>query len=119
MGAAFLAGALTCIILFTSQGGTILPWSSPQLWITLGMGLVAIWGFIHEERSAAEPIMPLELFRQRTFLLSSLIGFIVGVSMFGSVTFLPLYLQVVKAPHRQKPACRCCRRWAACSSCGW
>jgi hypothetical protein len=52
-------------------------------------------------------------------LLSSLIGFIVGVSMFGSVTFLPLYLQVVKAPHRQKPACRCCRRWAACSSCGW
>ncbi len=96
MGAAFLAGALTCIILFTSQGGTILPWSSPQLWITLGMGLVAIWGFIHEERSAAEPIKPLELFRQRTFLLSSLIGFIVGVSMFGSVTFLPLYLQVVK-----------------------
>ena len=40
--------------------------------------------------------MPLELFRQRTFLLSSLIGFIIGVSLFGSVTFLPLYLQVVK-----------------------
>ena len=96
MGAAFLAGALTCIILFTSQGGTILPWSSPQLWFTLGMGLVAIWGFIHEERSAVEPIMPLELFKQRTFLLSSLIGFIIGVSLFGSVTFLPLYLQVVK-----------------------
>ena len=38
MGAAFLAGALTCIILFTSQGGTILPWSSPQLWFTLGHG---------------------------------------------------------------------------------
>jgi EmrB/QacA subfamily drug resistance transporter len=96
MGAAFLAGALTCIILFTSQGGTILPWSSPQLWFTLGMGLVSIWGFIHEERSAVEPIMPLELFKQRTFLLSSLIGFIIGVSLFGSVTFLPLYLQVVK-----------------------
>src|SRR6201996_2733178 len=96
MGAAFLAGALTCLILFTSQGGTILPWSSPQLWFTLAMGLIAIWGFIHEERSAAEPIMPLELSRQRTFLLSSLIGFIIGVSLFGSVTFLPLYLQVVK-----------------------
>nr|WKF61040.1 Multidrug resistance protein 3 [Paraburkholderia busanensis] len=96
MGAAFLAGALTCIILFTSQGGTILPWSSPQLWFTLGIGLVCIWGFIHEERSAVEPIMPLELFKQRTFVLSSLIGFIIGVSLFGSVTFLPLYLQVVK-----------------------
>src|SRR6201996_5894331 len=41
MGAAFLAGALTCLILFTSQGGTILPWSSPQLWFTLAMGLIA------------------------------------------------------------------------------
>jgi EmrB/QacA subfamily drug resistance transporter len=96
MGAAFLAGALTCIILFTSQGGTILPWSSPQLWFTLAMGLVCIAGFIYEERDAAEPIMPLELFKQRTFLLSSLIGFIIGVSLFGSVTFIPLYLQVVK-----------------------
>ena len=96
MGAAFLAGALTCIILFTSQGGTILPWTSPQLWFTLAMGLVCIAGFIYEERDAAEPIMPLELFKQRTFLLSSLIGFIIGVSLFGSVTFIPLYLQVVK-----------------------
>ena len=96
MGAAFLASALTCIILFTSQGGTIMPWSSPQLWFTLALGIVSIGGFIYEERIAVEPIIPLELFRQRTFVLSSLIGFIVGMSLFGSVTFLPLYLQVVK-----------------------
>jgi EmrB/QacA subfamily drug resistance transporter len=96
MGAAWLAAALTCLILFTSQGGTILPWSSPQLWLTLLLGCVAVVGFIHEEKHAAEPIMPLELFRHRTFVLSSLIGFIVGVSLFGSVTFVPLYLQIVK-----------------------
>jgi EmrB/QacA subfamily drug resistance transporter len=96
MGAAFLASALTCIILFTSQGGTILPWSSPQLWFTLALGILSVGGFIYEERLAAEPIIPLELFRQRTFVLSSLIGFIVGMALFGSVTFLPLYLQVVK-----------------------
>jgi EmrB/QacA subfamily drug resistance transporter len=95
-GAGFLATALTCIILFTSQGGAILPWSSPQLWFTLALGIVAIGGFIYEERRAAEPIMPLELFRQRTFVLCCAIGFIVGVSLFGCVTFLPLYLQVVK-----------------------
>ncbi|WP_118180264.1 MDR family MFS transporter [Paraburkholderia phosphatilytica] len=95
-GAGFLATALTCIILFTSQGGAILPWSSPQLWFTLALGIVALGGFIHEERRAAEPIMPLELFRQRTFVLCCAIGFIVGVSLFGCVTFLPLYLQVVK-----------------------
>ncbi|WP_246024754.1 MDR family MFS transporter [Paraburkholderia dinghuensis] len=95
-GAAWLAAALTCLILFTSQGGTILPWTSPQLWLTLLLGCVSVAGFIHEEKHAVEPIMPLELFRHRTFLLSSLIGFIVGVSMFGSITFVPLYLQVVK-----------------------
>ncbi|WP_229514574.1 MFS transporter [Paraburkholderia terrae] len=96
MGAAFLAGALTCLILFTSQGGTVLPWTSPQLWGTLLLAFICIGGFIYEERLAVEPIMPLELFRDRTFLLSSAIGFIVGVSLFGSVTFLPMYLQVVK-----------------------
>lgn len=96
MGAAFLASALTCIIMFTSQGGTILPWSSPQLWFTLALAILSIAGFIYEERQAAEPIIPLGLFRERTFVLSSLIGFIVGMALFGSVTFLPLYLQVVK-----------------------
>jgi Na+/melibiose symporter-like transporter len=63
---------------------------------TLAVGLVCLGGFIYEERLAPEPIMPLQLFRQRTFLLSSLIGFIVGVSLFGSITFLPMYLQIVK-----------------------
>ncbi|KVE21917.1 MDR family MFS transporter [Burkholderia vietnamiensis] len=96
MGAAFLATALTCVILFTSEGGSLLPWSSPQLWLTLVLGAVAIGGFVYEERLAAEPIMPLELFRQRTFVLMSLIGFVVGIALFGSVTFIPLYLQVVK-----------------------
>lgn len=95
-GAAFLATALTCVVLFTSQGGTILPWSSPQLWFTLALGLVATAGFVYEERLAAEPILPLELFRHRTFVLCCLIGFVVGLALFGSVTFLPLYLQVVK-----------------------
>lgn len=96
MGAAFLATALTCVILFTSEGGSLLPWTSPQLWMTLVLGVVAIGGFIYEERLAAEPIIPLELFRHRTFVLVSLIGFVVGTALFGSVTFIPLYLQVVK-----------------------
>ncbi|MFK4443905.1 EmrB/QacA subfamily drug resistance transporter [Caballeronia udeis] len=96
MGAAFLAASLTCIILFTSQGGTLLPWSSPQLWFTLVLGFITLGGFIYEERLADEPIMPLELFKERTFVLSGLIGFIVGFSMFGAITFLPLYLQVAK-----------------------
>jgi len=95
-GAAFLAGALICVTLFTSQGGTLLPWSSPQLWMTLCLGLICAVGFVYEERHAPEPLIPLILFRQRTFALSSAISFIVGFGLFGAVTFIPLYLQVVK-----------------------
>jgi EmrB/QacA subfamily drug resistance transporter len=96
IGAVYLATALTCIILFTSEGGSVLPWSDGQLWCILAFGLVTLGGFIYEERLAIEPIIPLHLFRQRTFMLSCLISFIIGMALFGSVTFLPLYLQVVK-----------------------
>jgi hypothetical protein len=81
---AFLRQALTCIILFTTQGGVILPWDSGQLWFTLVFGLIALGGFIYEERHASEPIIPLHLFKERTFLLCCLIGFIIGTSLFGS-----------------------------------
>jgi predicted MFS family arabinose efflux permease len=57
---------------------------------------VLLVGFVFEERTAAEPIMPLELFRERVFTISCAVGFIVGIAMFGSITFLPLYLQVAK-----------------------
>ena len=97
LGALYLTMALVCIILFTTEGGTVREWSDPQLWCILAFGLIGIAGFIYEERLAFEPIIPLSLFRNRSFLLCSLIGFIIGMSLFGSVTFLPLYLQVVKS----------------------
>ncbi|HGF1393048.1 TPA: MDR family MFS transporter [Klebsiella pneumoniae] len=96
LGAIYLSMALLCIILFTSEGGSVHAWNDPQLWCILAFGIVGIIGFIYEERMAAEPIIPLALFRNRSFLLCSLIGFVIGMSLFGSVTFLPLYLQVVK-----------------------
>jgi EmrB/QacA subfamily drug resistance transporter len=95
-GAIFLATALSCIILFTTEGGTQMPWNSVALWSILAMGLVAVAGFIYEESIASEPIIPLHLFKHRTFLLCSLIGFFVGTALFGSTTYLPLYLQTVK-----------------------
>lgn len=97
LGAFYLCLALVGITLFTSEGGTVKAWSDPLLWCILAFGLVGLAGFIYEERRAIEPIIPLTLFRERSFLLSSLIGFIIGMALFGSVTFLPLYLQVVKA----------------------
>ncbi len=95
-GAIFMAAGLTCVILFTSEGGTTLPWSSIELWLLLILGIVLLVGFVLEERTAPEPLMPLELFRERVFNIAGAVGFIVGLAMFGSITFLPLYLQVVK-----------------------
>lgn len=95
-GAVFLSMALVGITLFTSEGGTLHAWSDPVLWCILAFGIVGAIGFIYEEQRAWEPIIPLDLFHNRSFSLASLMALIVGMSLFGSVTFLPLYLQVVK-----------------------
>ncbi|HHB6469635.1 TPA: MDR family MFS transporter [Klebsiella pneumoniae] len=73
LGAIYLSMALLCIILFTSEGGSVHAWNDPQLWCILAFGIVGIIGFIYEERMAAEPIIPLALFRNRSFLLCSLL----------------------------------------------
>jgi MFS family permease len=95
-GAVVLGVALSAIVLFTSLGGTTLAWTSPQM-IALLVGAIVLFAALpFVESRAEEPILPLELFRNRTFSVTSAFGFVVGFALFGSVTFLPLYLQVVK-----------------------
>ena len=96
LGAGLLAGGLSAIVLFTSLGGTTYAWGSPQLLFMMVTGVVLLVLFPFVEARAAEPILPLELFRNQTFALTSAIGFIVGLALFGSITYLPLYLQIVK-----------------------
>jgi len=52
--------------------------------------------FVWQENRSTEPILPLSLFRNHTFALTSAIGFIIGFALFGAITFMPLYLQVTK-----------------------
>ena len=95
-GAALLAIALTALVLLTSLGGHTLAWSSAEI---VGLGalcLASLAAFLWVETRVAEPILPLRLFRNRTFVTACAVGLIVGVAMFGSVTYMPLYLQVVK-----------------------
>jgi EmrB/QacA subfamily drug resistance transporter len=96
LGAVVLAGALAGIVLFTSLGGTTYAWGSAESLAMLvgGLALLAVFPFV--ELRAAEPILPLTLFRNRVFTVSGAVGFIVGFALFGAVTFLPLYLQIVK-----------------------
>jgi EmrB/QacA subfamily drug resistance transporter len=96
LGALTLAGALTSIILFTSLGGTTWAWSSAQIVGLMVLSVLLVPLFVVVEGRAAEPILPLMLFRNRTFSVTSSVGFIVGFALFGAVTYLPLYLQVTK-----------------------
>jgi EmrB/QacA subfamily drug resistance transporter len=96
LGAACLAGGLASIVLFTSLGGTTFAWGSWESIVLVTSGIVLLVLFVFAERRAKEPILPLELFRNRIFTVTSAIGFIVGLALFGSVTYLPLFLQIVK-----------------------
>jgi EmrB/QacA subfamily drug resistance transporter len=96
LGAALLAGGLSAVVLYTSLGGTTYPWGSAGMVLTLVLGVVLLAAFVIAEQRAVEPILPLKLFRNRVFTVTSAVGFIVGLALFGSVTYLPLYLQDVK-----------------------
>jgi EmrB/QacA subfamily drug resistance transporter len=95
LGAVLIAGAASCLVLLTSWGGTQYEWGDPVI-IGLGVvGVVALALFAVVEVRVAEPIIPLKLFRNRTFSSSSAVSFFVGFAMFGAVAFLPLFLQIV------------------------
>ncbi len=95
-GMALLAGGLSSIVLYTSLGGTTYGWWSAPMIVLLVLSVVLSIGFVVAEHYAREPLVPLHLFRNRVFAVSSAVGFMVGIALFGSVTYIPLYLQVVK-----------------------
>ncbi len=74
------------------------------------LAVVGIGAFLWQEQRAAEPILPLRLFRNRVFSVTSAIGFVIGFALFGALTYLPLFQQVVRgASPRPSRACSCCR----------
>jgi EmrB/QacA subfamily drug resistance transporter len=95
-GAVLLAGTLASVVLFTSLGGTTWGWGSTQIIGLIVLSVVLLPLFLLVEHRADEPILPLTLFRNHTFSVTSAIGFIVGFALFGAITYLPLYLQVTK-----------------------
>jgi EmrB/QacA subfamily drug resistance transporter len=96
LGTALVALAATCLVLFTSLGGTSYPWTSPFIIGLAVAGVVFTVLFLWAERRAVEPVIPLPLFTNRVFAASSAIGFVVGFAMFGALTFIPLFFQDVK-----------------------
>jgi EmrB/QacA subfamily drug resistance transporter len=95
LGTFLIAATATCLILITSLGGTTWAWSSVQVWSCAVLAAVLLAAFIAVERRAAEPVLPLGLFRNQVFAMCSVIGFVMGFCMFGALTFLPIFMQVV------------------------
>jgi EmrB/QacA subfamily drug resistance transporter len=94
-GVILLTGAVVCIVLFTSWAGTKYSWGSTKI-LLLGAGAVILSAlFLFAERFATDAIVPLRLFRDSVFNVSSAIGFVVGVGMFGAISYLPTYFQMV------------------------
>jgi EmrB/QacA subfamily drug resistance transporter len=95
-GGAMLTIALTATILFTSLGGISFTWTSPVILTLIGVSVISTALFVAAEWHAREPLLPMSLFRNRNFVVASSVGLIIGLSLFGAVTFLPIYLQVAK-----------------------
>ncbi len=95
LGAGLLSGAVTALILVATWGGSQYAWGSTTI-VGLGLAGVALLGaFVWQERRAAEPVIPLSLFRSSVFNVASAMGFTIGMAMFGAIVYIPVFLQLV------------------------
>lgn len=94
LGMLLLATASTSIVLTTTWGGTTYDWNSGIIIGLIAVGIIASISFVIAETKADEPIMPLHLFKKRNFLLTTGAGLIIGIAMFGTLAYIPTYLQM-------------------------
>ena len=96
LGAAMLMILLSSLVLIANLAGTVYSWSSLPVLTLLILAPMAFAAFVKAERRASEPVMPLDLFRIRNFQAANGVNLMVGMAMFGTIAFMPLFLQVVK-----------------------
>ncbi len=95
LGIITLTIALVTLLLATSWGGATYPWSSPVIIAMYVGGAAMLALFIVVETRAVEPLLPLKLFRIRTFTFANLASFAVAIAMFGAIFYIPVYAQGV------------------------
>jgi EmrB/QacA subfamily drug resistance transporter len=95
LGILLIGVAATGLTLVTTWGGNQYAWTSPII-VAMAVGsVIALVLFVLVEQRAAEPLLPIRLFRSRVFTVCTVLSFIIGFAMLGGVTFLPTYLQYV------------------------
>ncbi|WP_417234272.1 MDR family MFS transporter [Arthrobacter sp.] len=95
LGMALLAIATTALVLAGTWGGNTYAWDSPTILGLFGTAVVAAAFFILVESKASEPVLPLMLFKNRNFVLTTFSGLMIGIAMFGAIGYMPTYLQMV------------------------
>jgi EmrB/QacA subfamily drug resistance transporter len=96
IGALLMVAAVSSTLLAVSIYGPERGWGNATTLTYLFSGIALSVIFLYWETKVQEPILPLSLFKNHTFSLTSALGFIIGAGMFGAIVMLPLYLQVVK-----------------------
>ncbi|HEY5395964.1 MAG TPA: MDR family MFS transporter, partial [Trebonia sp.] len=96
LGATLLAAFATAVVLATSWGGTTYAWSSPVIIGLFAGSAVLLLAWYLSARRAPEAVLPLRLFRNPVFVIAAAIGLAAGFALFGALSYLPLFLQVVK-----------------------
>jgi EmrB/QacA subfamily drug resistance transporter len=96
LGTAMLSIGLAALVLMITLGGTTYPWASGQVIGLAVVSVVALVVFFLVERRAKEPVLPPRLFSNSVFTSTGIVALFLGFAMFGAITFLPLYFQVVR-----------------------
>ena len=96
LGAAVIVASVSSLLLYTAWAGPEEGWTSGVALALLIGGLLLAVLFVLVELRATEPIIPMRLFRNSIFSVANSFGFLIGAAMFGVMTFLPVYLQIVK-----------------------
>jgi EmrB/QacA subfamily drug resistance transporter len=94
-GVALFAAGVSALLLGIVEAGRVGSWSRIEVVALLVLGVIVLVGFVAVERRAAEPIVPLRLFKNRMILAAVVTRFLAGMAMFGALSFVPLFLQSV------------------------
>ncbi|SEQ01585.1 MDR family MFS transporter [Streptomyces radiopugnans] len=96
LGASLVTAAVSLLLIWVTLAGDRYDWLSWQTYTMVGAALLLTLAFVLTESRAAEPIIPLGLFRNRTITLTALASLFVGIAMFGATVFLSQYFQLAR-----------------------
>jgi len=95
-GAAVIVASVTSLLLYLNWAGGSYGWTSPNALALVIASIILAVVFVFVELRAAEPIIPMHLFRNQIFTVGNLFGFLIGFAMFGGIIFLPIYFQTAQ-----------------------